>query len=361
MNVVIRTDASLEIGTGHVMRCTTLAKQLEREGANITFICRNFPGNSILFLQNQGFNVYTLTLPKTQNHYQWIRENWKQDVEDTKSAIASLNKNVDLLIIDHYGLDINWESEMRLEVKHIMVIDDLANRTHDCDLLLDQNYYINMENRYNGLLPNSCIQLLGPNYVLLRDEFLLIDPSKINRDGNVKNVLVFFGGTDPTGETMKTIQAIQKLNCSEVNFNIVVGAANPQRRKIEYICSKSSNITFHCQVSNMAELMMNADLSIGAGGSTTWERCFLQLPSIIIIVAENQREIAHAVARKGASICIGESSHITNHHIQEEFFNILDSSEKIVKMSSKCSLIMNPQIVKRNKTVERIKSLLFKN
>ncbi|WP_394234920.1 UDP-2,4-diacetamido-2,4,6-trideoxy-beta-L-altropyranose hydrolase [Niallia oryzisoli] len=361
MNVVIRTDASLEIGTGHVMRCTTLAKQLEREGANITFICRNFPGNSNLFLQNQGFNVYTLILPNIQNHWKWIRENWKQDAEETKSAITSLNRKVDLLIIDHYGLDIKWESVMRAEVDHIMVIDDLSDRTHDCDLLLDQNYYLNMENRYNGLLPESCIQLLGPNYVLLRDEFLLIDPSKIKRDGNVKNVLVFFGGTDPTGETIKTIQAIQELNCSKIEFNIVVGAANPQREKIEYICNESSNIIFHCQVSNMAELMMNADFSIGAGGSTTWERCFLQLPSITIIVAENQRDIAHAVARKGAAICLGESSHITNHHIQEEFLKILHSSEKNVEMSTKCSLIMNPQIVKRNETVERIKGFLYKN
>lgn len=362
MNVVIRTDASLEIGTGHVMRCITFAKQLKREGANITFVCRNFNGNSISFLQNQGFKVFPLNSPILQNHWKWIRENWEQDARETRLIIENLNGRTHLLIVDHYGLDAKWESCLRLYVNRIMVIDDLADRVHDCDLLLDQNYYLNMEKRYNGLVSDSCIQLLGPNYALLRDEFLSIDISRIRqRERNVKNILVIFGGTDPTGETVKTLHAIQELNRLDIEFNIVVGAANPQKDKIECMCNKLPNLIYHCQVTNISELMLNADFSIGAGGSTTWERCFLKLPSIIVIVADNQREIVDAVEKKGVAICLGESNQITDHHLKEEILNLLESPDKIVEMSCNCSAVIDPQLLKRNETVKRLMSLIYMN
>ncbi|WNS75210.1 UDP-2,4-diacetamido-2,4,6-trideoxy-beta-L-altropyranose hydrolase [Bacillus sp. DTU_2020_1000418_1_SI_GHA_SEK_038] len=361
MNVVIRTDASLEIGTGHVMRCVTLAKQLEREGANITFVCRNFPGNSILFIQNLGFRVYTLVSHEDQSNWKWTRENWKHDVEETKQILKKLSVKTDLLIVDHYGLDAKWERELRSDVKHIMVIDDLADRYHDCDILLDQNYYLEMQNRYKGLVPDSCIQLLGPNHVLLRDEFLSIDPQKIKRDGDINNILVFFGGTDPTRETMKTLHAIQDLKRPDIEFNVIVGSANPQKEVIKKICDKMSNVIFHCQISNMAELMVDADLAIGAGGSTTWERCYLKLPSITVTVAENQRDIAHDVAKRGATIWLGESDQVTKNNIQEEVLKLLATSEKVVEVSSNCLFVLNPHKVKRHETMKNIRNFIYGN
>lgn len=361
MNVIIRTDASLEIGTGHVMRCVTLAKQLEREGANIIFVCRNFPGNSIAYIQSQGFHVHTLLSHESKYHWKWILENWKQDEEETKLFIQNLHMEINLLIVDHYGLDVKWESKLRSTVKHLMVIDDLANRPHDCDVLLDQNYYLNMQNRYKGLVPDSCVQLLGPNYVLLRDEFLSIDVQEIHRDGNVNNILVFFGGTDPTGETLKTLQAVQELNRSDIEFNIVVGASNPQKEQIEQVCEQMPNVIFHCQVSNMAELMLQADIALGAGGSTTWERCFLQLPSITVIVAENQRDIAQAVSQRGASYCIGESEQVNKKNIQEEILRIVDNPEKVIKMATKCFTLINPQKVRGYETSKKIMNLIHDN
>lgn len=357
MNVVIRTDASLEIGTGHVMRCITLAKQLEREGANITFICRNFPGNSISYLQSQGFHVHALTLHENQNHWQWMRENWKQDAEETKLTITNLNKKIGLLIVDHYGLDAKWESKLRSDVNHIMVIDDLADRSHDCDLLLDQNYYLNMQIRYKGLVSDSCVQLLGPNYALLRDEFLSLDPQKINRDRNVKNILVFFGGTDPTGETIKTLQAIQRLNFSDVEFNVVVGVTNPRKGQIEKMCKSIPDVTFNCQVNNMAELMVKADLAIGAGGTTSWERCFLGLPSITIIVADNQKELSKAVAEKGAMYCLGTSTEVATKDINEKITELCNNPMKRSEMIQSCWKIVNPKYVKERLVIENIMEL----
>lgn len=358
MNVVIRTDASLEIGTGHVMRCITLAKQLKRKGMNITFICRDFLGNSISFIQSQGFNVHPLTATENPNHWQWMRDYWYQDAEETKQIIQNLHKKIDLLIVDHYGLDAKWEKEFRSVVHHIMVIDDLADRPHDCDILLDQNYYLDMQNRYKGLVPDTSVQLLGPDYVLLRDEFLSIDIQKIQRDGNVKNILVFFGGTDPTGETLKTLQAIQGLNRSDIEFNVVVGASNFQKEKIKQICEQISNVTFYCQVNNMAELMMEADLAIGAGGTTSWERCFLGLPSILIIVADNQNEVTHAVAEKGAVQLLGESFEVKEESIGLAINKICRDSIKVNEMIRCCWEMVNPNAVKEQLVMKEIMGLI---
>lgn len=358
MNVVIRTDASLEIGTGHVMRCVTLAKQLVSEGAEIFFICRNFPGNSISFIQSQGFHVYTLSSFENQNHWQWTRDNWYQDAEETERIIKNSNKKFDLLIVDHYGLDAKWESELRSNVNHIIIIDDLADRPHDCDLLLDQNYYLEMQNRYKGLVPDSCIQLLGPNYVLLRDEFLSLDIQKKQRDGNINNILVFLGGTDPTGETVKVLQAVQEMNRPEIEIHIVVGAENPNKEQIEKTCAKMPNTFFHCQVNNMAELMMRADLAIGAGGTTSWERCYLGLPSIIIIVADNQKEVTKAVAEKGVICCLGTSAEVTDKIISKEIIDLCNNSVKVYEMIQRCWEIVNPKVVKSQMVMKKIMELL---
>ncbi|MED4402765.1 UDP-2,4-diacetamido-2,4,6-trideoxy-beta-L-altropyranose hydrolase [Metabacillus fastidiosus] len=359
MNVVIRTDASFEIGTGHVMRCITLAKQLVHEGAEVLFICRSFYGNSISFIQSQGFHVHTLLSDKNKKHLQWTRDNWEKDSEETKLILGSLNKKIDLLIVDHYGLDIKWESKFCSVVNYIMVIDDLANRVHNCDLLLDQNYYFNMNNRYKGLVPEYCTLMLGPSYVLLRDEFLSIDPQKIKRDDSINNILIFFGGTDPTGETLKTLKVIQKPNFSHIEFNVVVGEANPKKEEIKEMCTKIKNSIYHCQTNNMAELMLKADLAISAGGATTWERCFLGLPSLIIIVAENQEDVTNVVVEKGAAYCLGNSIEVTDTIICKEINSLCDqNNERIIEMVGNCWEIINPNIVKMKLVTRNIMRLM---
>ena len=357
MKVVIRTDASIEIGTGHVMRCITLAKQLQREGANIIFICRDFPGNSISLIQNQGFQVFSLASIECENHWQWVEENWKQDSVETIGIINRINK-IDLLIVDHYSLDAKWESNLRSVVNHIMVIDDLANRLHNCDILLDQNYYLNMKERYYGLVPCSCVQLLGPNYVLLREEFLRLDPNQIKRSGHVQNILIFFGGTDPTRETMKTLLAIAELNRYDINYSIVVGNANPQKDEIKQLCNTLSNVEYFCQVENMAELMMEADLCVGAGGTATWERSYLQLPTIIITIADNQQEVISALETQGSIYSLGQASVVTKNLIKDSISYLIENPERLRRMSECCSEIINVLEVKSHPVCSQIMELV---
>lgn len=350
MNIVIRTDASITIGTGHVMRCLTLAKQLKRHGVQVTFVCRNLEGNSISYLQSQGLCVATLPSDETNLH-------WKLDAEDTIAAIKEMDNEVDLIIVDHYGLDRRWETELRNYAKRIMAIDDLADRLHNCDLLLDQNYYLDMKERYKGLVPNHCVQMLGPNYVLLRDEFLQITNKPRERTGEINNILVFFGGTDPTGETIKTLKAIRELDILQIEINVVVGASNPRCHEIELMCEGMVNTNFYCQVSNMAELMWKADLAIGAGGSTTWERCLVGLPSLTVVLAGNQLELTRTMANQGATIYLGESSELTKKSFHEAIEEIIQNPNYLQTMTEKCGKIIDIRTVKEMPVIKSILEL----
>lgn len=359
MNIVIRTDASIGISTGHVMRCLTLAKQLERHGAEVTFICRNFEGNSISYLRNQGMKVTTLPSVENKVHdVQWTRDKWELDAQETIAIIKEMNNEVNLIIVDHYGLDSRWESVLRRFGEHIMVIDDLADRQHDCDLLLDQNYYLNKNERYKGLVPKNCVQMLGPDYVLLRDEFLQAANKPKERTGEINNIFVFFGGTDPTGETIKALEAVKEVNIPEIEINVVVGASNPKRHEIEQMCTELPNTNFYCQVSNMAELMWKADFAIGAGGATTWERCFLGLPALTIVIADNQLEATTLLHDKEVTLFIGESKSTSSETIRRRLIEVLNCSEKVKKLSQNSLEIINLPKVQEYIVLNMIKQVL---
>jgi UDP-2,4-diacetamido-2,4,6-trideoxy-beta-L-altropyranose hydrolase len=321
---VIRADASVQIGSGHVMRGLTLADALRERGAEVHFICRDLPGHLGGVLADKGYPVHWLpaavadgaAIPAHTAHSAWLGAPWELDAEQTQAVLAALG-NVDWLIVDHYALDRAWESRMRPLVKRIMVIDDLADRPHDCELLLDQNLYEDMEQRYGGLVPADCRLLLGPRYALLRPEFLEARKTLRQRDGVVRRMLVFFGGADPSNETAKALRAIQRLERPEIAVDVVVGATNPHRAEIEALCAELPNASFHCQVAHMAELMARADLAIGASGVSTWERAALAMPSLLIAVAENQRRVAEDLAVAGGCLYLGQAETVTVDHIQQ--------------------------------------------
>lgn len=342
---VIRVDSSVQMGTGHVMRCLTLAEQLASNNYEVTFITRNYEGNLYNLIREKGFKVYLLDNPVEQynkfldscfiEHFKWLGIDQEKDANETICIIKQnyFNK-VDLLVIDHYGLDYIWEKKMRSLVKEIFVIDDLADRHHDCDILLDQNFYINMEDRYKNLVGKDCQLKLGPKYALLRKEF--IEARKKRRNINkVDRILIFFGGSDPTNETLKAIKAIQLLRNKNIYFDVVVGASNPNKQKIETITNKMKSANFHCQTSKMAELMLSADLAIGAGGSTTWERCYLGLPTITITVAENQRNVNEDLSRLGAIYYIGKSDEVSIHDIKDALKNLINQKEVVMELSKR--------------------------
>lgn len=277
-NVIIRTDASIEIGSGHIMRCLTIAHNLKKRGCTVKFLMLPLQGNLIDYVQQQGF------------------EN------------INIEEMADLYIVDHYELDKEQESAFRYFAKKVAVIDDLANRLHDCDLLLDQNLVPNFERRYDGLVPQNCVKLLGPEYLIMRDEFVEARQHLCNPQNNINRLLIFMGGTDPTNETMKILQALDGFYFEHVD--IVVGNGNVYKEEIARICQERGYY-YHCQINYMAHLMQQADFAIGAGGSTMWERCYVGLPSASTIVAYNQHMTTYYAAQLGAVINLGWHEDIT--------------------------------------------------
>lgn len=336
MNVIIRADASTSIGSGHVMRCLTLAHRLKKEeNAKVVFVMRVLPGNLIDVVDKQGFEVLQL-LPANQkyslNGYGlWLTVPIEVDAQQTIEVLQYYLQEhgcdvADRLIVDSYALDEQWELLLRLYCNEIMVIDDLANRRHDCDILLDQNFYLNKDVRYVGLVPEHCKMLLGPEYALLREEFREAKKHLRKRDGIIKNILVFYGGSDLTNETEKAIKALVQLHDEGYNFtaDVITGVSNSRREKIKKLCSKYHFLHYYCQVSNMAEFMNKADLMLGAGGSTTWERLYMELPSLVTAVAENQIQGCEDCSQAGIIEYLGINDDVRVDTILEALHKKLD-------------------------------------
>ena len=339
MKVVIRADASVAIGTGHVMRCLTLASRLRKAGAAVSFVCRELSGNMAAFIEDKGFIVHRLhgveRLPEASGIYEkWLGVGLQRDADDTLEILKK-ELGVDWLVIDHYGIDKSWEERMRPFVKKVMVIDDLTNRPHDCDLLLNQSILENNAGRYDGLIPDGCKRLVGPQYSLLRPEFIEARERMRQRDGQIRRIFVFFGGSDISNETMKALLAIKSLNLPDVSVDVVAGGANAHLKEIEGFCSAMTNTRFYGQTDNMAGLMSLADLALGASGTTTWERCCLGLPSLVVAIADNQVEIAANLDKMGVVVNLGPSREVTEEGIRRRLADLIGKPELVKAISVK--------------------------
>lgn len=307
MRVAIRADASLQIGTGHVMRCLTLADTLRANGATVCFVCRALPdvlsaligehGHAVILLPDAAGEPMFLEGKDATAHAAWLGVSQERDARETMQALEKDGRH-DWIIVDHYGLDARWEKAVRPCTEGLLAIDDLADRPHDCDVLLDQNYYEDMASRYDGLVPAGCIRLLGSRYALLRGEFNALRKTVGPRDGAVRRLLVFFGGMDSGNVTSVTLDAIAQLDRHAMEVDVVIGGGHPAREAIALRCD-AMRIRCHVQTPRMAELMAAADLAVGAGGTATWERCALGLPTMVLCLADNQRQLIRDGSRAG--------------------------------------------------------------
>jgi len=348
MNVVFRVDASSLIGSGHLMRCLTLATILSERSCSIFFICREYDSSLYTLIEKQGFLVVYLPFVNSQlrnnnglcSDEGVLNVSWQDDAQQTIKAINSINIQPDWLIIDHYSLDTNWECALRKHVGHIMVIDDLANRTHDCDLLLDQNFYVNMETRYEGLTPEYCQKFLGPQYLLLRSEFIKAPEILLKRTESENRIFIFFGGSDSTHETLKALEALSILEGENFRADVVVGQANTDQKKIKKLIESMPFVNYHLQINNIAELMMQADLAVIAGGGTIWEVCYLSLPAISIMTAENQFEAISSLGNEGIIWNLGWHYEITSDDIATAIDNAFLDPKKLLEMGCRAKKLM---------------------
>ena len=296
MHVNFRTDASLHMGTGHVMRCLTLADRLKASGASCCFVSRSHPGHLNALIEARGHDVEALDESEGRND--WLGADWADDAAETIACIAA--QSPDWLVVDHYGLDARWEASLRGSCRRIMAIDDLADRLHDCDVLLDQNWFGALgADRYRGLVPAGCELLIGPAYALLKPEYAAVRASAALRDGHIHRIAVFMGGSDPDNQTAKALDALSCDTLAALAVDVIIGVNHPDAAGIAQWVARRPLTTLHSGLPTLAGIMRDADLMIGAGGSTTWERMALGLPAIVIGIADNQLAMNKALMEAG--------------------------------------------------------------
>ena len=298
--VAIRVDAGVHLGSGHVMRCLTLADALRERGGEIRFICRRQSGHLGEVIAARGYAV------------DWLPEEIG-DTEDARLSRKILEQGVDWLVVDHYGLDATWERELAPVSGRIMAIDDLADRQHACQVLLDQNWFADPVSRYAGLLPDDCRALYGPEYALLRPTFVELARRRPDRGRPVRRVLVFLGGGDPDNLTWRVLAVLGHY--SELSVDVVAGHAHPARVSLEQWCAERPGAKLHAAGEGFHILLAEADIAIGAGGTTTWERSCLGLPSMVLGIADNQYRVAEAVAEYGAHLYLGPAGKVTDRQL----------------------------------------------
>lgn len=345
--VVFRVDASIEMGAGHVMRCLTLADELSQNGHKCTFISRRQPGSLINLVTERGYSVHEL--PECEEsegnhltHGHWLKGGQEKDVQESLNVLEKLVPDPEWLVIDHYGIDKAWEQRARNHVKNILVIDDLADRSHDCDILVDQNLG-RSGTMYSPLVPKNCRVLIGCQYALLRPEFAAFREHSLEyRKGKtqIDRVLISMGGVDKDNYTEK---ALNGLTSSELNDRteviVVLGKQAPWLAKVRTQGANSRlNVRVLSNVSNMAELMSQSDLAIGAAGSTSWERCCLGVPTLICVLADNQQVIAEALESHRAAMMVSQKS--IEAALREKIAILLTQPEWISLLSdSACQLV----------------------
>lgn len=345
MNIFFRVDASIEIGSGHVMRCLTLADELKSRGEKVIFITRAHKGNMGDAIKKRGYELCLLPAPADTyqirksdvRHAPWLGVSWEQDAKETSLMIGS--SRPEWLIVDHYGIDSRWHKDLRNKGGRIMAIDDLADRKLDCDLILDQTYGRKVE-EYRPWVSPYCKMMLGSSYALLRPQFAEFRHKatlKRKKFNGINRILISMGGVDVDNVTTTVLNGLLMLNWEHIPlFDVILSRHSPHLQQvIERFEKQALNISVSTDVTDMAERMLSADIAIGAGGSTSWERCCLGLPSLIITTASNQAYAVKQLQAQGSIISIGRHSEDTAEMVFNSVTKLIDDIEMWYRMVEK--------------------------
>jgi UDP-2,4-diacetamido-2,4,6-trideoxy-beta-L-altropyranose hydrolase len=356
MNIVFRADASLDIGTGHVMRCLTIAEALRERGANCRFVCRSHPGNLLELIRLRGFKLHVLPVQspllllgeeigeREITHAVWLGTDWATDAEQTQAVLGEMQ--FDWLIVDHYALDARWETAVQKLFKQTMVIDDLANRKHVCDALIDEAYHKNYLSRYNQLVSNKCRKLLGARYTPISKKF--IEARKINRirDGNISHILITLGGSSVSRYASEIVAALLDLGLKNVFIDMVIRKSPDPTDKYSSIIDLMP-LNVYVEPVELAPLMYIADLAVCAGGFTSYELAYMGVPSILIPATKSQSELTEGLAEMGAAINMGFFKDFDERKFLNLCAELITSRDKYLSLSRNGSMLIDGLGVQR--------------
>lgn len=347
-SIIFRVDSSIHIASGHVFRCLTLAEYYKSEGCDVLFISRDLHGNFNESIRVRGFELIELPRPNeefksTENFDNFLEVPWYVDAKQTLDAVSDFgHNNFRLLIVDHYSIDIQWEIMVAPHVSRILVIDDLADRQHNCDILID-NTIGRMITDYAGLLPMKCQAFLGLKYAVLREEFFDNSDAFSSFSTQKKNLLIYFGGVDKDQLTLQIIEVLLKHGYhSRCNIQALLGKKGPQFDALERY---KNYITVECGIFDMRSIYRNTDICIGAGGTSALERCAIGVPSICFAIAENQRLAVARLSLAGAILSIGEEMPLENN-LCNQLEKLLNNTFVAQNLSENAMKLMKPNRVR---------------
>lgn len=339
MRIAVRADAGLLVGSGHVMRTLALASALRARGASVTFLSRRRDGDMHDRIEHDGFVVRPLE-SETDAGDAWLGTSIQSEIAASMRALQA-DGGADAVVVDHYRLDAAWERAMRPFARCIVVIDDLADRPHDCDLLVDSNLGASAHGRYRELAPGAHL-LLGPGYALLREEFREPIRRARPRDGRVERINVFMGGFDRSDETSKVLRALGSQSGAPFRIDVVLPTWAPSEIAVRerYIGKPATHaVHMYDEAAEMAALFEAADLAVGAGGGAIWERCALGLPSIVLSVADNQRANAGQCEIAGAALWLGDAAVVGESAIASAVEELRRSPRVVAEMSRRARIV----------------------
>lgn len=371
MKVIIRTDSSHLIGTGHVVRCLTLAKYLRSRGDKIKFVCRRLPGMIVDLIRSSDIEVHLIGSPieaeqnlqcKTNDapHGYWLPVSEQQDAMEFIEVAQGLG-HADWIIVDHYALTEVWEKQVLNSFQtRLFFIDDLADRKHHCDILLDA-CSLNERNPYAGLVPNHTQVYQGPLYAILRSQFISHRPKEYRSQSEIRSVMVFSGGRSYPEFLTLMIETLSSDSFKTLHKHFVIPDFERHAFPIQKNLLGIKNVHVHRRIDNMAEFMSHMNLYIGSGGLITWERFCVGLPGLVVSVADNQTAISKTLGDLGYQIYLGESSKLSVDQLSQELVRICGNPNHLNECGRKAFdlvdgrgiervyQLMSPEIIELNR------------
>jgi UDP-2,4-diacetamido-2,4,6-trideoxy-beta-L-altropyranose hydrolase len=313
--LIIRADANLEIATGHVMRCLALAQEWRDAGGNVVYAMADSTPAVDRRLRSEGIETFRLKTAAGSAY----------DVREV--AALAHDRKAGWVVVDGYRFDSGYQRHIKNAGLQLLLLDDTGqSRPYFADVILNQNVYAvetmyRIRERYTELL-------LGTRYALLRREFRPWRNWQREMTGAVRNVLITMGGSDPDNVTALVLQSLRFVKVEGIEITVVVGGSNPHAKSLREAASHlPRTLLLQNGVTNMAELMAWADLAISAGGGTCYELALMQVPMVVIALAENQVTTCQALARENAAVNAGLFQDLDPHQLARTITRLVDDAE----------------------------------
>lgn len=324
--LVIRADASAEIGYGHVQRTLALAEAVVQNGGKAAYICAELP-DALDTRLTEEFGIEIVRIPREEF------ANADVAIQSLRGIAERWQSAPTLVVVDHYKLESSYEKAIRKAGYKLLAIDDAADRYHDCDYFLNQNL-VSDPSTFERVAPADAKVFLGPAFSMIRSEFHLA-PEGRRYDGPAKKLLVFLGGGVWPDAVRTCIAALASFPSDRFEITMVMGTGDAEFQAAQSQAAQAGlRIEFLRNVSDMAQRLQNADLCLGSAGVNTWERACLGLPAICIGVAPNQYPIGEEMARRGAIVYLGPAENLSSEQIAAEIRRVADDPETLQRMST---------------------------